>query len=345
MNKNTNPELLLLIGLAALIFLLASVGLFLLQDPTAPLPWAAAASNTPTSIPQMSPTRTQLSTQTPVIMTSYTPFATRLVTDTGTVLPSPTGSLTAAVPTSITSSPIISTTPSPTFTPGTPPATSPSSTLTPSITPTLGPGEFGLTGRVVQDGTPVSGVLVTFTDDLPARISVTNSDGNYWFITLAVGASFTVTFELEENLQLDPSMPVAETVLLQGFLPSGSPVITLPDLDINTLIDGQSFEPTIPADGAARDTDNITPLNPIQFTWTTYIQADYYFVELRSSDKDESQWISEKTIFTNVIFDGELDDGTHIGPDSYNWFAVASRPIGAYRLTVFAQPRSLVIDP
>ena len=128
----TNSEL-LLIGLAALIFLLAALALFLLQDPQAPLPWEATAT--------ASPTRPAATTQpvaigailpTPTPRTSYTPFATLL-----TVLP-PTSSPTIS-PTPDASAPSQTAAPTPTGTITPPPPPPPLFSRPPAPTPTNHP--------------------------------------------------------------------------------------------------------------------------------------------------------------------------------------------------------------
>jgi hypothetical protein len=347
MDDKSNLNLVALIGLAALAFLLAAAGLYLLRNPQARLPWVVDSPTAESARPTLSPTGTPQPTDTRIYIPSYTPFVTRLPTEPLPTTPVAYPPPALETPTSL-ASPVLSQTAS-ADTPG--PSLTLTSTatntpaLTPSITPTLEPGQFGISGRVVQNGTPLSGVTVSFIDDQPSRSAVTAADGQYWFTTLAIGASFTLSFNLDENLQLSPSAQLASTAFLQGFLPGSSPVINLPDLEISLLLDGHSFEPLSPLDGAGFDRDVIAPPNPIQFTWTTYNFADYYFVELRTSEKDEVLWTSPRTTSTNVMFDGELDDGTHIPADTYAWFVIASRPAGIYRLTVYTLPREMVITP
>mgnify|MGYP001038881971 CR=1 FL=1 len=349
----TTPEL-LLIGLAALIFLVAALALFLLQDPQAPLPWEATATASPTRLPAATQPVTIgaiLPTTTP--RTSYTPFATRLTILPPTDSPTPGASSTpgaSAFP-SQTSGP----TPTGTITPPTPTLTfppgtqAPTATITPTsaVSPTLAPGQVGISGRVVQNGAPVAGVNVSFRDDQPPRTYTTDSQGRYWFSTYAIGVDFLLSFEQSTNPLYTPSTPIASTALLYGYLPStsGINVITLPDLEISLALSGIPFEATTPLDGAVFNSANITAANPIQFVWTTYNQAEYYYVELSPATSDEILWGSENTVSTNAMFNGTLDDGTQIGAGTYHWFVAANRSFNDYSFVIYTQPQSLVINP
>lgn len=346
----TNSEL-LLIGLAALIFLLAALALFLLQDPQAPLPWEATAT--------ASPTRPAATTQpvaigailpTPTPRTSYTPFATLLTvlppTSSPTISPTPDASAPSQTAAPTPTGTITPATPTPTFLPGTPAPTA-TNTLTPipAVSPTLAPGQLGISGRVVLNGAPVAGLSVSFRDDQPPRSFVTDSQGRYWFTTYAIGVDFLLSFEQSANPQFTASTPFASTALLYGYLPSGTTLVTLPDLEISLVLNGLTFEPTTPLDGATFNSANITSANPIQFVWTTYNQAQYYYVELSPSTTDEILWGSENTTSTNTMFNGALDDGTQISAGTYHWFVAANRTVNDYSFVVYTPPRSLVINP
>lgn len=354
MTPHKSSSELLLIGLAAFIFLLAALGLFLLQDPQAPLPWQVTRTASPT--PLVSTTQpvaigVNLPTSTP--RTSYTPFATRLTIVASTPTATPGASLTpgASAPASQTPGPtptgtITPATPTPTYLPGTQAPTATNTiTPTPAVSPTLAPGQLGISGRVVQNGAPVAGVSVSFRDDQPPRTFVTDSQGRYWFTTYAIGVDFLLSFEQSANPQYASTTTIASTALLYGYLPSGSTVITLPDLEISLVLNGQSFDPTTPLDGAVFNSANITSANPIQFVWTTYNQAEYYYVELSPTATDEILWGSENTVSTSTMFNGSLDDGTQISTGTYRWFVAANRTINDYSLVIYTQPHSLVINP
>ncbi len=343
---------LLLIGLAALIFLLAALGLFLVQNPQTPLPWAKTATFSPlpsTTFTQQIAIGTPPPSLTP--RTSYTPFATRLTIEAHSTSPSPDSTPTADITPSASDtagpSPTGATeTSTPTFFPGTSQPTNTSTyTPIPTASATLSPGEFGISGRVVLNGSPIAGVSVSFRDDQPTRSSLTDAQGHYWFTTYAIGVDFLLSFEQRNNPQYSPTTLFASTALLYGYLPSGSSVITLPDLEISLVLNGQSFEPALPIEDATYSSTVITSANPIQFTWTSYYQAVFYYVELSPSDNDLLLWGSENATSTNVMFNGTLDDGTHIAAGTYDWFVAANRAVNDYTLTVYTPPRSLVINP
>ena len=356
---------LLLIGLAAFIFLLAAAVLFLLQRPATLPPLAAvpSASQAPSPTPgvplPVGTSPTAAAPGIPAARTSYTPFATRLTlqaettgqftpTDSTPASPTLTPDPRTPSPTPTPVAPYPGVQPSPTtiLLPGTP---SPTATITstPTFNPTatLAAGEFGISGRVTLNGAPLAGVTVSFRDDQPSRSALTDSQGRYWFTTYAIGVDFLLSFEQAANPQLTPATSIASAASLYGYLPSGSTVIALPDLEISLVLAGQSFEPTVPMNGATFSVANITAANPIQFVWTTYNQAQDYYLELCASENDAILWASENTTSTNVMFDGVLDDSTQITAGTYTWYVAANRALNDYSLTVYTQPRSLIVIP
>ncbi|HSQ16279.1 MAG TPA: carboxypeptidase regulatory-like domain-containing protein [Anaerolineales bacterium] len=351
----TSNELLVLIGLIAFIFLLAALGLFMLSSPGRSL--LPEASSSPG---QMAFTRTitpddtgRTLTNTP--RTSYTPFATRLtvIPEAPTQAPPIPGTPTITF-TPVSATPTATTDPYPlpatqtlnaTFTPtsaNSTPSATPVYTLTPGPSPTLAPGQTGISGRVVQNNAPLAGVVVSFRDDQPTRTAVTDAQGRYWFTTLAIGIDFVLTFEQSTNPQLASSTQIASTALIYGYLPTSGTVVNLPDLEISVVLNGQTFEPTSPVDGAVFSAANLTT---IQLVWTAYPQVEYYYAELSRIDTDELLWGSENTTSTTVMFDGNLDDGTKITAGSYYWVVAANRPSGDYYLTIYSQLRDIVINP
>ena len=261
----TSNELLVLIGLIAFIFLLAALGLFMLSSPgRSSLPEASSSPGQVAFTRTITPDGTL--TNTP--RTSYTPFATRLTVmpETPTLAP-PTPEHPHRQPTPGSATPTATTgpyplpatqpvnaTPTPTSANSTPSAT-PVYTLTPGPSPTLAPGQTGISGRVVQNNAPLAGVVVSFRDDQPSRTAVTDAQGRYWFTTLAIGIDFVLTFEQSTNPQLASSTQIASTALIYGYLPTSGTVVNLPDLEISVVLNGQTFEPTIPVDGAVFSAD------------------------------------------------------------------------------------------
>jgi hypothetical protein len=107
MQQKTSIDQLLLITLTAIVFLLAAVGLYLLQDPSAPLPWTAAAPITTNTLPVLiDPTVLTYPTQTPPYHLTYTPFVTHQKTETPQLTTSLSTGSTARATASLTSPPI-----------------------------------------------------------------------------------------------------------------------------------------------------------------------------------------------------------------------------------------------
>jgi hypothetical protein len=242
--------------MAAVLLLLAAFAFYLLQDPNASLPFIPP---TPTSSPTMSPVPTATPfTATSTRRTSYTPFAGSLTPQLGTPYLPPDLTATQSGP-AITPSPSRSGTPSgsatatlpnprPTATntaptSGTPPATTPTSTKSPTVTATLESGVIGITGRIIQDGTPVANVVLSFADDAAARQSTTDAGGHYSFITLAPGTDFTLIFDQGNNPGLSPPTEIASLIHLEGTLPQGVNPIDFPDIEISINLSGILFEP------------------------------------------------------------------------------------------------------
>jgi len=129
MLKNLTQNQILLIALSTLLLVLAALSFYLLQDPSAPLPFAPQASSTlvpvlpsPTSTPEPS------YTSSPTRQTSYTPFATHATTSPVTVISGTTnpGSTTPGItPGTQVASPSVTTSTS-----GTPPLSLPTRTPT-----------------------------------------------------------------------------------------------------------------------------------------------------------------------------------------------------------------------
>ena len=190
MIKNLTSNQIILIALATVLFLLAAVSFFLLQDPYAPLPFAPPSpSSTYTPLPPSSTyTSVPSATSTATRQTSYTPFVptptkgtetpAALAPTSGTGTPTGTGTLSTQLPTRTTTPPSGTGTLTPTTTrTGTLPAGT--GTVTPTTTPTLLAGQYEVTGRVVRNGTPMANVIVDFADDVAPRSDTTDAGGHY----------------------------------------------------------------------------------------------------------------------------------------------------------------------
>lgn len=359
MIKNLTSNQLLMIALAAVLLLIAALSFYLLQNPLAPLPFAPPpATNTPTPLSIESDEPIGANTPTPTRRTSYTPLFAFMTPALGT--PSvPTQQPAGTVPgttvpgtTSTTSAFPISPQPSPSSTQrltGTVPSgtTSPSPTsgASPTATTTLVAGEIGVTGRVVQNGTPIPNVVVSFADDVAPRQSTTNAGGHYSFITLAPGTNFVLTFKHSSNPGLTPLTDLASLELLEGTLPTNANPIDFPDLEISINLSGMIFQLLSPVDGAAYSASAISVSNPLQFNWSLYSQGGSYSVELGPNGIDQPTWVSGQLASTSTMWNGTLTDGTHIASGNYWWRVAVTRSLGSYVQVIYTPQFDLAFNP
>ncbi len=208
-------------------------------------------------------------------------------------------------------------------------------------TATLSLGEHGVTGRVVLNGTAVANVKVEFKDDVEPRSSVTNAGGHYWFITLAPGTAFTLTFNQDDNAQLTPPGEIAALAYIEGNLPSGVNIITLPDIEISLNPNGSSFELQTPVDGTTYSAAAISGNNPVPFVWTSYSPGGTYRIELGPQGSDQPVWTSAQLSPTSYMWDGTLTDGSHITPGDYWWRVVVSLNANGDLITIYTHPWEL----
>ena len=360
MDKNLTTSQLTLIAIAAILLLIASFAFYLLQDPEALLPFIPA-SNTSTFTPIPVSTETAPAS-TPTRRTSYTPLAAFLTPQLGTPTELPTEpenpSASPATPLSSQTYPGPSipsgtaTTPRPsssaTIAPTglrTPSPTSKTPSSTPTATQTHAPGEVGVTGRIIQDGLPVEDVKVTFADDVAPRQSLTNPGGHYSFTTLAPGTSFSLTFKSSENPDLTPQTEISSLIVLEGTLPTGVDPIDFPDLDISININGDIFLLLVPEDGDSTSASAINDTNYLQYVWSLYTLGGSYHVELGRSGSDDPIWTSPTVNDTNYMWDGTLDDTSHITQGTYWWRVSVTRALGNYSVIIYTQPYDIVFTP
>lgn len=369
MIKNLTTNQLLLFALAGVILLMAAFSFYLLQDPSAPLPFApppATRTFTPRP-PSETPIPTSTETPIPTRQTSYTPFATTATSSVSTpspvmpttVAPPSSSSMPSASQSNTTSTPG----PSKTAVPGaTTPAqfptrtttpipaltvtsTSSGPTPTPTQTATLSLGETGVTGRVLQNGTPIANVIVSFEDDIAPRQSATNQGGHYWFTTLAPGTTFSLTFKQSDNPQIIPANEITSKAWFKGTLPLNVNPIDLPDFEISLNLNNMMFELQSPVDGAAYSASFISQSNPIQFVWSFYSLGGSYHLELGPNGSNQPIWTSGQLISSYYMWDGTLDDGTHITQGTYWWQVAVTKSLGNYVEVIFTQPWDLMFNP
>jgi hypothetical protein len=200
-------------------------------------------------------------------------------------------------------------------------------------------------GRILKNGTPVANVVVKFKDDVSPRQSTTDHGGHYWFTTLAPGSNFNLTFDQTDNPQLTPVADFASLGWIEGNLPRGSQIMELPDFELGLNLSGMIFQLQTPPDGSIYLATAISQNNPIQYYWSDYYQGEAYFVQLGPAGSDLPIWTSGDTTDTFLMWNGTVDNGTHITPGSY-WTRVAVRKsLGNYTVTIFSQEHHLVFSP
>ncbi len=348
MLKNLTTNQLLLIVIATFLLLLAAFSFYLLQNPSAPLPFfPALATSSPTP---PAPALTIISVPTtpaPTRQTSYTPRAAFITPGTGTPSVATIIPVTAApVTTTFPNPPGATVSPQPTNTLASTPRTpSASSTTIASATATLSSGEHGVTGRVLQNGTPVANVVVVFADDVSPRQAGTNQGGHYWFITLAPGTNFTLTFNQADNLKLIPTSEVASLAKIEGTLPTGVDLIDLPDFEVSLDLNGFLFELQTPVDGVAYSASAISTANPVQFNWSLYSLGGTYQVQVYPSGSNEPIFSSSQLAASSYMWNGTLDDGSHITQGTYWWRVAVTKSLGNNIVIIFTQQFDLIFNP
>jgi len=348
MLKNLTTNQLLLIVIATLLLLLAAFSFYLLQNPSAPLPFfPARLTSSPTS---PAPALTIISVPTtlaPTHRTSYTPRAAFITPGTQRPTEAPLISGTPMpVTTAYPNPPGATGSPKPTNTlASTSLAPSASSTTSASATATLSPGEHGVTGRILQNGTPVANVVMVFADDVAERQAGTNQGGHYWFITLAPGTNFTLTFNQADNLRLIPTAEVASLAKIEGTLPTGVDLIDLPDFEVSLNLNGSLFELQAPVDGAAYSASAISTAIPVQFNWSLYSLGGTYQVQVSPTGSDTPIFSTSQLAASSYMWNGTLDDSTHITQGTYSWRVVVTKSLGNNIVMIFTQQFDLVFNP
>lgn len=184
-----------------------------------------------------------------------------------------------------------------------------------------------------------------FEDDVASRQSSTNPGGHYWFTTLAPGTAFSLTFNQNDNPQLTPAFDIASLAWIEGTLPTGVNTIDLPDFEISLNLNGATFDPQSPVDGAAYSASAISNSNPIQFTWSLYSLGGSYHVELGLHGSDQPIWSTGQIAEAYYMWNGTLDDGTHISEGAYWWRVAVTKNLGNYVVVIFTQPWDILFNP
>jgi hypothetical protein len=200
-------------------------------------------------------------------------------------------------------------------------------------------------GRVIQNGTPLPGVVLNFADDATPRQTTTGPGGHYTFVTLAPGTAFTITFNQAENPNLTPPAEITSYTLIEGTLPIGVNPILIPDLEISIDLNSMLFSLLTPVDGATYSASAIRASNPLQFTWLLYSGGGSYHIELYPNGSDQPIWSSGLLSSTSYMWDGTLDNGNHITQGTYWWRVSVTRSLANYVEVIYTQPFDLFFNP
>jgi cytoskeletal protein RodZ len=359
--KTHDKTLFILMGVGAGILLLAALGLFLVQglnEPQPddePAPTGALSTSTATQTQTATSTGTRRPTRTPKLITD-TPGPT----ETSVPANSPTAMPTATQPApSATSAPANTATatqapaqPSATQTPLPPTATNtPEPTATGAATAYISPTPLEtailISGRVVDQDTPLENVTITLevtvsSSETDVLTTTTGTDGAYQFQVGWKNKAYVITFALESNPQLSPSSNYVTWTWIAGTILGD---IEAPDLEISAAPKGDLFEQAQPPDSSSHSASQITFQNPLTFEWTGYPQAEQYWVDLGISGETEPAWYSIPVMDVAVDFDGTLTNDTKISEGTYWWAVGALRSEPGFTIYTYTHNWTLVITP
>jgi hypothetical protein len=165
------------------------------------------------------------------------------------------------------------------------------------------------------------------------------------FTTLATGTTFSLTFRQKDNPPLAPLVEISSLAWIEGTLPSTGNPIDLPDFEISLNLNALLFEPVSPTDGVTYSASVISPANLIPFDWTLYSLGGSYHIELGALGSDQRLWHSSQLSSLYYMWDGTLDDGTHITQGTYWWRVAVTKSLGNYVVVIFSQPRDITFIP
>lgn len=328
-------------------------------NPTTPLPAENTPVETPTTTPisseavvnaeptATSPPANQPATATPLVTPSPTNTPQPGATQTPT--PRPTATPTSTPQPTATFTPRADATATPTPEPGSTNTATPTDTPTPTNTPsptataTDQPQAGQIRGRILVDGQPASGVRLQLEnqDYNVVNQTTTGGEGRYQFTDLAASsAGYNVLFTLEANSQYQ-----VDQVVNWGWLGpvavSDGDTIELADFDISL----RGLKLTNPSPNATFSAGDISPVNPVEFKWDSYAQANAYWVDLSFGEAMALVWQSSLVDGTSVEFDGRLSNGSQIEAGNYWWGVGVERDLGDYTLTVYGYSPPLKIRP
>lgn len=342
-------------GFGAGILLLATLGLFLIQNPEGLMPWeeptltptetlippttTMTETLVPTSTGTRRPTRTPpVYSETPTPTETHTPTITSTEpTSTYTPQPSATNASTqasnaaSATPSNTSPPPTITDTPEPSAT--NPPQ--PTLTSTPLENPII------VTGRVVDQDNPIANVTITL-EGPSVLTAVTDENGAYQFEVDWVDENFALVFSYESNTHLNPASNYVAWSWIEGILIGD---LEIPNLEISSAPSGSLFEQLSPANDSSYAASQINKDNPIRFEWTEYPMADQYWIDLGREGEDHPVWSSVAVADLFTDFGGKLNNGSQISEGTYWWAVGTLRTQSGFRFLAYTHNWTLVITP
>ncbi len=208
-------------------------------------------------------------------------------------------------------------------------------------TPT--PSTGSISGRVVLNGAPASGVNLTLEDrgNLTIASAQSGADGSFTLSNLPVYQDgYNLVFSQEVNQQFALDQVVSWAWL--GRIPVGAGVsVVLTDFEIGLA--GLSL--LNPAPDSSYSVSSITPGNPLLFDFSSYPGATSYWVDISRGEEKSWVWQSPLVGGPPVTFEGMLFGGAPMQPGDYWWAVGVQKPLGAYTQTVYSYLVGFGVEP
>ena len=289
---------------------------------------------TPASPTPPSETPNPIPTWTATLKTvAFEPSATQ---EASQLTPTSTPTLAKASPTSPSKTP----SPTPTWT-----ATLKAVSIDPSPTSTRTPtpAKGSISGRVIVNGVPASGVNLTLENQENVNLASvqTGTDGTFQLSNLAAyPAGYSLVFAQDANPQFALDKVVSWSWIDAIPMNAGASEV-LPDFEIGL----SGLGAVNPAPDSIFSAAAVSAGNPLLFTWTTYNGAARYWVDLTRGEEQVLVWKSALVNGPPVAFDGLMFGGVRVKPDGYWWGVGALRPFGSYTQTVYSYLVGFSLDP
>lgn len=197
----------------------------------------------------------------------------------------------------------------------------------------------GVTPTEIAQGTPVQGtsairgrvlfmgdvldeeiILTLENQDIYFVQQLTFPDGEFVVYDLAPAANgYSLMFSQNNNAGF-PQNQVIRWGLVKASPVLAGEITSFPDLEISLM----GMQPVTPAVDAEISDGPVNAQNPLRFEWTTYPEADQYWMELRANRLSAPIWDSGFINTNTVEFNGVLWSGLTIQPGTF-WWSVGVR--------------------